>query len=187
MAKIVFIVGGPGCGKGTQCDKIVENYGFCHLSSGDLLRAEVASGSDQGKALQETMTKGELVSNETVLNLMKQKIEANADAKGFLIDGYPRTVDQGIEFERTVGETCAVVYLEVSNEIMVQRLLKRAESSGRADDNEETIRKRLQVFGEQTKPVVDYYQEKDKLHKIDGLRSIEEVYGDVTKIFAKLC
>merc|ERR1712173_524439 len=157
MAKIVFVVGGPGCGKGTQCEKIVEKYGYCHLSSGDLLRAEVASGSETGKALQETMTKGELVSNETVLALMKANIEANPSAKGFLIDGYPRTVDQGISFEEKVGACYAVVYLEADNETMVQRLLKRAETSGRADDNEETIRKRLTVFTEQTKPVVEHY------------------------------
>merc|ERR1712241_1079941 len=117
--KIIFIVGGPGSGKGTQCEKIVAKYGYCHLSSGDLLRAEVASGSEKGKALQETMTKGELVSLDTVLDLMKTNIEANSDAKGFLIDGYPRTVDQGIEFEKKVGECCAVVYLEADNETMV--------------------------------------------------------------------
>merc|ERR1711915_544632 len=99
--KIVFIVGGPGSGKGTQCDRIVQKYGYCHLSSGDLLRAEVASGSEEGKKLQETMTKGELVSNDTVLALMKKNIENNKEAKGFLIDGYPRTVDQGISFEKS--------------------------------------------------------------------------------------
>lgn len=186
MAKIVFIVGGPGCGKGTQCERIVNKYGYCHLSSGDLLRAEVASGSEEGKALQETMTKGELVSNDTVLALMKKNIENNKEAKGFLIDGYPRTVDQGIAFEKIVGETCAVVYLEVSNEIMVQRLLKRAETSGRADDNEETIRKRLDVFQSQTKPVVEYYEGQGKCHKLDGLKSIDEVFEGVVGIFDKL-
>jgi len=186
MAKIVFIVGGPGCGKGTQCEKIVAKYGYCHLSSGDLLRAEVASGSEKGKALQETMTKGELVSLDTVLDLMKTNIEANSDAKGFLIDGYPRTVDQGIEFEKKVGECTAVVYLEADNETMVKRLLKRAETSGRADDNEETIRQRLNVFSESTKPVVEHYGKANKLHQVNGLQGIDEVFAEVSAVFEKL-
>lgn len=186
MAKIVFIVGGPGCGKGTQCEKIVNKYGYCHLSSGDLLRAEVKSGSDRGQQLQAIMTAGELVPNEIVLNLMKDNITSNTTASGFLIDGYPRTVDQGIEFEKVVGATCAVVYLEVSNEIMVQRLLKRAETSGRADDNEETIRKRLDVFQNQTKPVCEYYENAGKLHRLDGTRGIDAIFEDIVKIFDQL-
>merc|ERR1712173_493880 len=180
------IVGGPGCGKGTQCERIVDKYGFCHLSSGDLLRSEVASGSETGQKLQAIMTAGELVPNEIVLGMMKAKIESNSQAKGFLIDGYPRTVDQGLEFEKIVGECNAVVYLEVNNETMVQRLLKRAETSGRADDNEETIRKRLDVFTEQTKPVVEHYGKANKLHQINGLRGIDEVFGDVCNVFDKL-
>merc|ERR1712179_165377 len=178
MAKIVFIVGGPGCGKGTQCERIVEKYGYCHLSSGDLLRAEVASGSEKGQQLQAIMTKGELVPNEMVLDMMKTAINSNSEAKGFLIDGYPRTVDQGKSFEEIVGVCCKVVYLEADNETMVHRLLERAKTSGRADDNEETIRKRLTVFSEQTKPVVEFYKGCDKVHQVDGLRSIEEVFGD---------
>ena len=100
---IVFVLGGPGSGKGTQCDKIVEKYGFCHLSSGDLLREEVASGSARGKELQEIMTKGNLVPLETVLAMIKDKMFANQDASGFLIDGYPRELDQGKKFEETVS------------------------------------------------------------------------------------
>ena len=101
--KIVFIVGGPGSGKGTQCDRIVAKYGYCHLSSGDLLRAEVASGSERGQKLNEIMKTGGLVPLETVLAMIKDKMMANADAKGFLIDGYPREVAQGEQFESTVS------------------------------------------------------------------------------------
>ena len=101
--KIVFIVGGPGSGKGTQCDRIVQKYGYCHLSSGDLLRAEVASGSERGQKLQEIMKKGELVPLETVLAMIKDKMIANSSASGFLIDGYPREVAQGEQFESTVS------------------------------------------------------------------------------------
>ena len=102
--KIVFIVGGPGSGKGTQCDRIVQKYGYCHLSSGDLLRAEVASGSERGQKLQEIMKKGELVPLETVLAMIKDKMIANSSASGFLIDGYPREVAQGEQFESTVSD-----------------------------------------------------------------------------------
>merc|ERR1711879_299898 len=118
-------------------------------SSGDLLRAEVASGSEKGKALQETMTKGELVSLDTVLDLMKTNIEAD-------------------------------------NETMVKRLLKRAETSGRADDNEETIRQRLNVFSESTKPVVEHYGKANKLHQVNGLQGIDEVFAEVSAVFEKL-
>merc|ERR1712032_1262694 len=167
MVNIVFIVGGPGCGKGTQCEKIVKKYGYCHLSSGDLLRAEVASESERGQQLQAIMTKGELVPNEMVLDMMKTEIAKNPEAKGFLIDGYPRTVDQGKSFEEVVGECSKVVSLEADNETMVARLLERAKTSGRADDNEET------------KPVVEFYKGCNKVHQVNGLRSIEEVFGDV--------
>merc|ERR1712168_1227499 len=117
--KIVFIVGGPGSGKGTQCDRIVAKYGYCHLSSGDLLRAEVASGSERGQKLNEIMKTGGLVPLETVLAMIKDKMMANADAKGFLIDGYPREVAQGEQFESTLAPATAVLYLDVANEPVV--------------------------------------------------------------------
>ena len=129
---IVFICGGPGSGKGTQCDKIVKEYGFTHLSSGDLLREEVKSGSDKGKELLAIMEAGQLVPLETVLELIKDKmVEASKTAKGFLIDGYPREKEQGAKFEQFVGPCKAVLYFDVSDAEMTTRLLKRAETSGR--------------------------------------------------------
>jgi adenylate kinase len=102
-AKIIFIVGGPGSGKGTQCERIVKKYGYTHLSSGDLLREEVKSGSDRGKQLNEMMQKGLLVSNQTVLDMIKDAmLKSISTSKGFLIDGYPRQIDQGLEFEKQV-------------------------------------------------------------------------------------
>merc|ERR1711915_507962 len=181
--KIVFIVGGPGSGKGTQCDRIVEKYGYCHLSSGDLLRAEVASGSERGQKLQEIMKKGELVPLETVLAMIKDKMMANSTASGFLIDGYPREVAQGEQFESTIAPATAVLYLDVANETMVQRLINRGKTSGRADDNEETIKARLATFAAATAPVVAYYKEKGKLFEVE--RSIAESSPDA--VFAKVC
>merc|ERR1712176_404519 len=137
---IVWVLGGPGCGKGTQCDKIVAKYGFTHLSSGDLLREEVASGSERGKNLTAIMESGQLVPLATVLDLLAEAmIKKLSGSKGFLIDGYPREVAQGEEFEKAIAPCKHILYFEVSDETMTQRLLKRAETSGRADDNEETI------------------------------------------------
>lgn len=181
--KIVFIVGGPGSGKGTQCDRIVQKYGYCHLSSGDLLRAEVASGSERGQKLQEIMKKGELVPLETVLAMIKDKMIANSSASGFLIDGYPREVAQGEQFESTIASATAVLYLDVANETMTQRLINRGKTSGRADDNEETIRARLETFSKATAPVVAYYKEKGKLFEVE--RSIAESSPDA--VFNKVC
>merc|ERR1719378_815364 len=181
--KIVFIVGGPGSGKGTQCDRIVAKYGYCHLSSGDLLRAEVASGSERGQKLQEIMTKGELVPLETVLAMIRDKMMANQSASGFLIDGYPREVAQGEQFESTIAPATAVLYLDVANETMVQRLVNRGKTSGRADDNEETIKKRLDTFAAATAPVVAYYKEQGKLFEVE--RAIAESSPDA--VFNKVC
>ena len=188
-AKIVFIIGGPGSGKGTQCERIVEKYGYVHLSSGDLLRAEVESGSEHGKELEAIMKKGELVPLETVLEMIKNKINENTDAAGFLIDGYPREVEQGLQFEKTIGSPVAVLYLDVANETMVARLLHRGLTSGRADDNEETIKKRLDTFSKATEPVIKHYRNNGKLFEVE--RSIAEsapdnVFKKVSELFDKL-
>merc|ERR1712227_995426 len=123
---IVWVLGGPGCGKGTQCDKIVAQYGYTHLSSGDLLREEVASGSDRGKTLNAMMEKGDLVPLFVVLDLLAEAMLAKlAGSKGFLIDGYPREVSQGEEFEKEICPCSKILYFEVSDETMTERLLKR--------------------------------------------------------------
>lgn len=182
--KVVFVCGGPGSGKGTQCAMIVEKYGYTHLSSGDLLRAEVASGSERGKALNDVMQKGELVSLDTVLELLKEAMVAKADtSKGFLIDGYPRELEQGQRFEQEVTEAQFVLYFDVSDETMTKRLLGRAQTSGRVDDNEETIKKRLATFHDVTKPVINYYEKLDKLKKVSAEGTTDEVFSQVAKIF----
>merc|ERR1712080_451347 len=130
--------------QGTQCDKIVAKYGYTHLSSGDLLRGEAASGSERGKSLTAIMESGQLVPLATVLDLLAgAMIKRLGGSKGFLIDGYPREVAQGEEFEKAIAPCKHILYFEVSDDCMTGRLLKRAEASGRADDNVETIKKRL--------------------------------------------
>merc|ERR1711997_607732 len=144
---IVWVLGGPGCGKGTQCDKIAAKYGFTHLSSGDLLREEVASGSERGKNLTAIMESGQLVPLATVLDLLAEAMIAKlGGSKGFLIDGYPREVAQGKEFEAEILPCTQILYFDVSDATMTERLLNRGKSSGRVDDNEETIKKRLNTF-----------------------------------------
>jgi adenylate kinase len=179
-ARIIFVLGGPGSGKGTQCDKIVAKYGFTHLSTGDLLRDEVASGSDRGKKLTEIMEKGDLVPLDTVLGLLRDAmIKKAATSKGFLIDGYPRELDQGKKFENDVAPVQCVLYFEVADETMKKRLLKRAETSGRVDDNEETIVKRLKTFHNHTQPVIDYYSKQSKVCKIVAEGTVDEIFSKV--------
>jgi len=158
---IIWVLGGPGSGKGTQCERLIKRYGFQHLSSGDLLRDEVASGSDKGKELNEMMKNGVLVPRAVVLDLIKQAMLKNlATAKGFLIDGYPREVEQGEDFEKEIAPSALVLYFDCSDETMTERLLGRAKSSGRADDNEETIKKRLVTFHNCSEPVIKKYHDK---------------------------
>lgn len=158
---VIWVLGGPGCGKGTQCDKIVAKYGYTHLSSGDLLREEVKSGSDRGKLLNEMMEKGELVPLFVVLDLLAEAMIARlSGSKGFLIDGYPREVAQGEEFEKEICPCTKILYFNVSDETMTERLLKRGQSSGRVDDNVETIKKRLDTFHKHSEPVMDAYAAK---------------------------
>uniref|UniRef100_A0A2C9JDT6 adenylate kinase n=1 Tax=Biomphalaria glabrata TaxID=6526 RepID=A0A2C9JDT6_BIOGL len=184
FGKVVFVVGGPGSGKGTQCDLIVQKYGYTHLSSGDLLRAEVQSGSERGKQLTEIMQKGELVSLDTVLQLLKEAmLKKVVSSKGFLIDGYPRELEQGVRFEQEICAPQFVLYFDVSDETMTKRLLGRAETSGRADDNAETIKQRLVTFHDVTTPVIDYYTKQQKVVQVSAEKGKDEVFAEVQKVF----
>jgi adenylate kinase len=220
--KIIFVIGGPGSGeierlllnsftetwslsgKGTQCERIVKKYGYTHLSSGDLLREEVKSNSPLAQEINKYMEKGALVPNKLILNMIKNAMDAKmSTSNGFLIDGYPRQVEQGIEFEKEVHKhtqfyllsfllcfkigTCELVlHIDASEDTMVKRLLKRGETSGRVDDNEETIRARLKIFSEHTKPVIDHYTHQGKVHHINSEIAPEEVFQEVEKILDKL-
>jgi len=178
--KIVFVLGGPGCGKGTQCDKIVAKYGFTHLSTGDLLRDEVTSGSARGKKLTEIMEKGELVPLETVLGLLRDAMIKKAKtSNGFLIDGYPRELDQGVRFENEVAPVHSVLYFEVADDTMKKRLLHRAKTSGRADDNEETIGKRLKTFHQHSEPVIGHYEKQGKVCRIHAEGAVDDIFAKV--------
>ncbi|KAM3727803.1 Adenylate kinase isoenzyme [Dirofilaria immitis] len=175
---IFFVVGGPGSGKGTQCDKIVAKYGLTHLSSGDLLRAEVKSGSPRGSELNKLMENGQLVPLEVVLDLVKEAmLQAIAKgSKGFLIDGYPREVKQGEQFEDEIQPAKLVLFFDVSEDTLIKRCLHRAETSGRIDDNIDTIKKRLHTYVTATAPVIGYYEKHGKLVKIPSEGTVDEIF-----------
>ncbi|KAJ7339397.1 hypothetical protein OS493_005792 [Desmophyllum pertusum] len=183
--RIVFVLGGPGCGKGTQCARIVERFGYCHLSTGDLLRAEVESGSERGQKIAQIMQHGDLVP-QLVLELLKDAMLRYPDSPGFLLDGFPREMSQAEKFEEEVVESHFVLYFECSTEVMEERLIKRGETSGRADDNAETIKKRVQTYVDKTMPVLESYGEKNKLKKVDATRPADEIFTDVCTIFGDL-
>jgi len=184
---IVFVVGGPGSGKGTQCEKIVEKYGFTHFSSGDLLRAEVVSGSEKGDWLKSIMEKGELVPLEEVLELIKKNmISSSESSKGFLIDGYPREIEQGIKFENTIAPCTFVLWIDASQQTMMERLLHRAKTSGRADDNEQTIKNRLETFVRATEPVIEYYKKQNKVKQINSELPVDDVFEQVDGVMQEI-
>uniref|UniRef100_A0A336MQY4 CSON015555 protein n=1 Tax=Culicoides sonorensis TaxID=179676 RepID=A0A336MQY4_CULSO len=180
-APIIWVLGGPGCGKGTQCDRIIAKYGFSHFSTGDLLRAEVASGSAKGKELQEMMTKGILVPNEIVLKLLEAAMVKVSNTPGFLIDGYPREPAQGPEFEKIIAPVDIILYFECSDNTLVSRIMKRAAESAvkRADDNEETLKTRIATFRENTEKILAQYP--TQLRRMDAERDPDSIFADVSK------
>lgn len=186
---VVFVLGGPGSGKGTQCAKIAAEFGFTHLSAGDLLRAEVARGSSHGAMIQEYMTNGQIVPVSVTLRLLQKSMRdssiGSANGGGhFLVDGFPRAMDQALAFESDVCPSRAVLFFDLSEAEMRARLLERAKTSGRADDNEETIVKRFKTFVETSFPVINYYGGFGKVFRADSSKSIDEVYADTRPLFA---
>ncbi|KAK1273974.1 UMP-CMP kinase [Acorus gramineus] len=178
---VVFVLGGPGSGKGTQCANIVKYFGFTHLSAGDLLRAEIKSGSENGTMIQNMIKEGKIVPSEVTVKLLQRAMQESRNNK-FLIDGFPRNEENRAAFEKVTGiKPEFVLFFNCSEEEMEKRLLSRNE--GRVDDNNETIRKRFKVFVESSIPVIEYYDAKSKVRKVDAGKSIDEVFEAVKSIF----
>lgn len=182
----IVLFGPPGAGKGTQSEKLIEKYSFIHLSTGDLLRAEIKAGTALGIQAKQNMDKGELVPDSVVIGMIGNKVKSNPDAKGFIFDGFPRTVAQAEALDLLLTENntsiTGMIALEVEQEELVARLLKRGETSGRADDtNESIIRNRIAVYNKETTPVADFYKAQDKLSKIQGIGSIEDIFENICK------
>ncbi|KAH7427454.1 hypothetical protein KP509_10G044700 [Ceratopteris richardii] len=180
-AKVVFVLGGPGSGKGTQCALIVEHFGFTHLSAGDLLRAEIKSGSQNGAMIQSMIKEGKIVPSEVTVKLL-QKAMLSSDNDKFLIDGFPRNEENRSAFELITGiRPEFILFFECSEKEMEKRVLGRNE--GRIDDNIETIKKRFKVFIDSGLPVLKHYDSLGKLRKINGDRMKEEVFESVRPLF----
>lgn len=181
---VVFVLGGPGAGKGTQCNKLVEDYNFIHLSAGDLLRAEQSrQGSQYGSLINHYITEGLIVPQEITITLLKNSIESNFK-KGnnkFLVDGFPRKMDQAITFEQIIVPSKFVLFFDCPEEVMLERLMERGKTSGRVDDNIESIKKRFKTFEETSMPVINMFAEQNKVIKINCNQSVEHVYQDVQK------
>ena len=175
----LLLLGPPGAGKGTQAATLVDELGIPQISTGDMLRAAVAAGTPVGRQAADFMDRGALVPDEVVIGVAEERLAQSDASKGFILDGFPRTVAQAealdgiLERLGVALEKC--VAMAVDEEKLVARLLKRAEIEGRADDNEETIRNRMRVYEEQTAPLIDYDRARGVLAEVDGFGSIEEV------------
>lgn len=194
---VVYVLGGPGAGKGTQCTKLAEDLDFCHLSAGDLLRAEQNRGGSQyGELIRTCIREGMIVPKEVTSKLLENAMAAAIqsrygdrwpDGKGrFLIDGFPRKMDQASLFDEEVCPAALVIHFRTTEDVMVERLLERGKTSGREDDNIESIRKRFRTYYDQTMPVIEHYANLGKLVEIDSTRSIDEVYRETSATVEKL-
>ncbi|XP_029473603.1 UMP-CMP kinase [Rhinatrema bivittatum] len=190
---VVFVLGGPGAGKGTQCARIVQKYGYTHLSAGDLLRDERKKPDSQFGELIDTYIKdGKIVPVEITISLlqreMDQTMQVNAQKNKFLIDGFPRNEDNFQGWKKTMDKKADVVYIlffDCDNETCIARCLERGKSSGRSDDNRESLVKRIETYQQSTKPIIDQYEKLGKVRRVDASKSVDEVFADVQKIFDK--
>ena len=177
--RIVFVIGGPGCGKGTQCKRIVQNFKYQSFSTGDLLRQYVKDKKEGYEEIENQMKEGKLISSTTLMKVLKEYIVHSRNKK-ILVDGYPRNQENIDVWEKEMKDLVEVkgaLYIEVSNEEMKKRILGRNE--GRADDNEETIAKRLTTFEKETKPIVEYFEKQGNLIKIDGMKTVDEISKEI--------
>ncbi|MDO1447569.1 adenylate kinase [Rhodocytophaga aerolata] len=180
----IVLFGPPGAGKGTQSQKLIEKYQLVHLSTGDLLRGEINAGTTLGLKAKELMDKGILVPDEVVVGMIENKIKENSMAKGFIFDGFPRTVTQAQALDYMLSQnntaiTCMIA-LEVEDEELFKRVLLRGQTSGRPDDQNETlVRKRITEYNEKTLPVADYYRKQNKYLSVYGIGEIDEIFSTI--------
>ena len=185
----IVLFGPPGSGKGTQSEKLIAKHQLVHLSTGDLLRSEISNKSELGIMAKAIMDRGELVPDDIVIGMIRNKINANLGARGFIFDGFPRTVAQASALDDLLDETGKainfMITLEVPDNEVIQRLIKRGEQTGRADDNLATIENRLNVYICQTAPVKEYYEKQGKYFPVDGQGSIDEIFERIEKQISK--
>lgn len=179
----VVIFGAPGSGKGTQSDLIVEKYGLVHLSTGDILRAEIAKGSEVGKIADGLISKGQFVPDDVIITVLDNAIDQHPTAKGFIFDGFPRTVVQAEALDSLLKKrnirVSVMLNIDVHQAELVKRLLNRGKTSGRSDDNLATIQERINVYEQKTLPVIQFYDKQGKHVRIKGTGTMEEVFASI--------
>ena len=179
----IVIFGAPGSGKGTQSERIVEKYGINHISTGDVLRAEIKNGTELGKTAKGYIDQGQLIPDELMIDILASVFDSFKDSKGVIFDGFPRTIAQAEALKKMLAErgqdVSVMVDLDVPEEELMVRLIKRGKDSGRADDNEETIKKRLHVYHSQTAPLIDWYKNEKKYQHINGLGTMEGIFAEI--------
>lgn len=190
--KNIILCGAPGCGKGTQAEFIVAHYGLTHLSTGQMMRKEAESGSELGKLIDSYISHGHLVPDDVTIEMLDKYISSlPSDTKGVIFDGFPRTLNQAVQLERLMkkrgDETSILIDINVPEDELIRRLLERGKTSGRSDDSDlNIIKERLIVYHEQTRPVDDYYELHDKYARIQGLGTISEIFGRISRILNKI-
>jgi adenylate kinase len=185
----LVLFGPPGAGKGTQSQKLIDKFGLIHLSTGDLLRGEISQGTELGIEAKKLMDEGVLVPDSVVIGMISNKLDANKDAKGFIFDGFPRTVAQAEALDELLeskdSEISGMIALEVTDAELEQRLLLRGKSSGRPDDaNPEVIRKRIKEYNDKTAPVAGFYKNQNKFTSINGIGAVEDIFESICDVIA---
>ena len=179
----IVIFGAPGSGKGTQSERIVEKYGINHISTGDVLRAEIKAGTELGKTAKGYIDQGQLLPDELIIDILASTLDNLKENKGVIFDGFPRTIAQAEALKKMLAEreqaVTVMLDLEVPEDELMNRLILRGQQSGRADDNEETIRKRLTVYHSQTAPLIDWYKQESLYAHINGLGELERITTDI--------
>ncbi|MBQ8502573.1 MAG: adenylate kinase [Bacteroides sp.] len=186
----IVIFGAPGSGKGTQSEKIVAKYGINHISTGDVLRAEIKDGTELGKIAKGYIDQGQLIPDELIIDILAKTLDSFKESKGVIFDGFPRTIPQAEALKKVLAErgqeVSVMLDLDVPEEELMTRLIKRGQESGRADDNEETIKKRLVVYHSQTAPLIDWYKHDGKYRHIQGFGQLEDIFAEICEAVDKV-
>ena len=185
--KNIVIFGAPGSGKGTQSDLMIKKYGFGHISTGDVLRGEIKKGSALGKTAKGYIDNGQLIPDDLMVSILASVYDSyGKDHKGVIFDGFPRTIPQAEALKSMLSERhhkiAAMIELDVPEEELMKRLIKRGQESGRSDDNAETIKKRLNVYHSQTAPLIEWYEKEGIRHHIDGLGELDRIFSDICAV-----
>lgn len=189
--KNIVIFGAPGSGKGTQSDKMIAKYGFKHISTGDVLRNEIKNGTELGKTAKGYIDNGQLIPDDLMVNILASVYDSfGKEHEGVIFDGFPRTIPQAEALKKMLAErghkVAAMIELDVPGDELMKRLILRGKQSGRSDDNEDTIKKRLTVYHNQTAPLIDWYEKEGIHHHINGLGDLDRIFADICKVIDSL-